>query len=99
MSVVNLQHRAGGWRSSESVLLTILISWHLARIDGRSESAAILKTARKIRPEIKSKITYDSITNLVNCQPRMLRGVYMTRDMIVVQFAKEIQDNFNLKAK
>lgn len=41
-------------------MLTLLISWQLARVYGLNQAAAIKKTARKLKHQTKQKRFYDT---------------------------------------
>ena len=47
-----------------SGMVTLLLSWQLARYFGRSEVAAIKKTARKLLTELKDEQSYDVIKKI-----------------------------------
>jgi hypothetical protein len=57
-----------------NICLTLIISRHLARVEGRNQSVAITRTARKLRDETKDKDVYQLLkfyagelpTNTVN---------------------------------
>lgn len=62
-----------------SDMITLLLSWQLARYFGKSEAGAIKKTARKIMNRTKDKDTYETFKKIARCQS----------DFKVVEIAKK----------
>lgn len=46
-------------QEAHSMILTLLLSWQLARYFGKNQAGAIKKTARKLKNETKDKEVYN----------------------------------------
>ena len=47
-----------------SELITLMLAWQLARVDGLSQAAAIKKCARRLRDSTKDSKMYELLKNL-----------------------------------
>ena len=53
--------------SITSDILTLMLAWQLARVDGLSQAAAIRKCARKLRDTTKDHQMFDLMVSITKC--------------------------------
>ena len=53
--------------SITSEIVTIMIAWQLARVEGLSQAAAIRKCARKLRNTTKDNQMFNLMTSIAKC--------------------------------
>lgn len=55
-------------RGLYNFMITLLLSWQLARVYGRSEAAAIKKTARRILKEVDCPKVYETFKKIARSE-------------------------------
>jgi hypothetical protein len=51
-----------------SQMITLLLSWQIARYTGKNQAGAVKKTARKLLNETKDAQTYETFKKIARCQ-------------------------------